>query len=294
MANIFAFCAIVLVNSICLNARAATPNLAGQIDRPLRYRPENGDFVIVNGPDSFNRSLYGSNTAFRADAGDKPEVSLFLPGRGGTIRFAVKTPSQVKWLHESRKIVARYRPGSMVYEISDPAWNDSILQMTILAIDSVDGVIVKAQFDQSPEQAEFIAAFGAGNGDRGSRNGDIGTERMPVSQFFAFQPEYASNSHYQINGRSFDLVRGALSSTTFPNTDGNSTAAAATTRIAGMFDDGATLAIADGTKWPSAADLLGSAGQQTGSPVVISRAAVKANQPNYAGLQVLASRTATV
>jgi hypothetical protein len=39
------------------------PNLAGNIERPLRYRPEGTDFVIENGAEFFNRPLYGGNTA---------------------------------------------------------------------------------------------------------------------------------------------------------------------------------------------------------------------------------------
>ena len=39
--------------------------------------------MIENGPEFFNRSLYGGNTAFRVDGGDQPEFMLYLPGRGG-------------------------------------------------------------------------------------------------------------------------------------------------------------------------------------------------------------------
>ena len=35
----------------------AQPNLAGQVARPLRYRPEGEDFVIENGVEFFNRPL---------------------------------------------------------------------------------------------------------------------------------------------------------------------------------------------------------------------------------------------
>src|SRR4051794_2984661 len=65
--------------AMCFGARAADPMLAGKIDRPLRYKPDGGGFVIENGPDSFNRPLYGCGTAFRVDAGDRPQFSLYLP-----------------------------------------------------------------------------------------------------------------------------------------------------------------------------------------------------------------------
>jgi hypothetical protein len=46
------------------------PVLSDKTSRPLRYHPEGTDFVIENGPDSFNRPLYGGNTAFRVDLVD--------------------------------------------------------------------------------------------------------------------------------------------------------------------------------------------------------------------------------
>jgi hypothetical protein len=55
-----------------LSALRIYPNLNSNIDHPLRYRPDGADFVIENGPEFFNRSLYGGNTAFRVDGGDKP------------------------------------------------------------------------------------------------------------------------------------------------------------------------------------------------------------------------------
>ena len=62
------------------------PTFEGNTQRSLRYRPEGADFVIENCRESFNRPLYGGNTAFRVDAGDRPEFSLYLPGLGGNGR----------------------------------------------------------------------------------------------------------------------------------------------------------------------------------------------------------------
>src|SRR5262245_27987446 len=54
-----------------LNPRGG-PVFEPNIERPLRYRPEETDFVIENGTEFFNRPLYATNSAFRVDAGDKP------------------------------------------------------------------------------------------------------------------------------------------------------------------------------------------------------------------------------
>ena len=86
-------------------------NFSNNIARPLRYFPDGADFVITNGAEFFNRPLYCLNSAFRIDGGDKPEFSLYLPGRGGNLRFGIKTANGTKWLNDADKIVTRYRPG---------------------------------------------------------------------------------------------------------------------------------------------------------------------------------------
>ena len=66
----------------------APPLWHGQA-RTLRYHPEGQDFVITNGERRFNRALYGTNTAFRVEAGDRPEFALYLPGMGGNLKFGL-------------------------------------------------------------------------------------------------------------------------------------------------------------------------------------------------------------
>src|SRR4051812_40521895 len=73
-----------------LGASRVVPNLTSNIERPLRYRPDGADFVIENGEEFFNRPLYGGNTAFRVDGGDRPEFVLYLPGRGGNFRLGIR------------------------------------------------------------------------------------------------------------------------------------------------------------------------------------------------------------
>jgi hypothetical protein len=52
-------------------------------EQELRYKPDGKDFVIVNGKRLFTRAIYGTNTAFRMEAGDRPEFALYMPGMGG-------------------------------------------------------------------------------------------------------------------------------------------------------------------------------------------------------------------
>ena len=180
----------------------------GQVGGPLRYRPENGDFMIVNGTEYFNRSLYGGNTAFRVDGGDKPEFTMYLPGRGGNLRLGVKTANTVKWLKDADHIVTRYRPGelSMRFKIrlSGPGWNPRNGR-ALLAYANSEGLIVRAQAKNMSGDAGAIWAYGGENGQRGTRDGDIGTEKVPISQYFQFQPAFAEDNSFRLGTGGFTL-----------------------------------------------------------------------------------------
>ena len=165
--------------------RGLGPNLQTNIERPLRYRPDGPDFIIENGAEFFNRPLYGGNTASRVDAGDKPEFTLYLPGRGGNLRFGLKTAAGTKWLHEAERVVTRYRPGMMLYEVHDPLLGTKgVLKLTVLALDSTDGLVARVETVGVAAGVELVWAYGGVNGQRGARDGDIGTERVPISEYF--------------------------------------------------------------------------------------------------------------
>ena len=88
------------------------PLLAGNTARPLRYRPVDGDFVIRNGGEFFNRPLYGPNINFRVDAGDLPEFSLYLPGHGGNLKLGLSAARGSKWLAQAAEVITRYPSGT--------------------------------------------------------------------------------------------------------------------------------------------------------------------------------------
>src|SRR5215469_15714746 len=78
-------------------ARART-QLTNNVARALRYFPENGDFVITNGTEFFNRPLYCEHSAYRIDGGDRPEFSFYQPGHGGNLRLGLRTVGGAVWL----------------------------------------------------------------------------------------------------------------------------------------------------------------------------------------------------
>lgn len=182
-----------------LGVQTAQPNVEGQVARPLRYRPDGEYFVIADGAEFFNRPLYGGNTAFRVDGGDRPEFSLYLPGRGGNVRLGVRTPAGTLWLHRAARTVTRYRPGELHYEIADPLLGSGgRLRLIAVAYAAAEGLALRAQGEQLPAGAELVFAFAPGNGARGRRDGDIGTEAVPIGQYFQFNPAHARRSRVEL------------------------------------------------------------------------------------------------
>ena len=236
-------------------------NFVGRIDRELRYRPENRDFVIENGREFFNRPLYGGNTAFRVDAGDKPEFLIYLPGRGGNLRFGIQTANGQKWLNEADKIEARYRPGSMIYEISDKLPGPGVLHLTVLATNETEGLIVRAELKNFTGTVELITAFGGANGVRGRRNGDIGTEAVPISEFFQFTPEICRDNKFSIESNLYALESKIAN-------------------IAGIVPKNSKLDIKDANKWNNLSELVAS-GPNSQLPVMVGITTIASNQQNY-------------
>lgn len=199
-----AVCFAFLIPGAALHAQAPSavggihPNTAARIERPLRYRPVGEGFVIRNGAERFNRPLYGGNTAFRVDGGDKPEFVLYLPGRGGNLRFALRTRGEVRWLHEAANIDTGYRPGELFYAIRDPMLGEQgVLRLTAIAYANTEGLILQIRPERISRGVELLWAFGGVNGQRGKRDGDIGTEAVPISEWFQPKPEFAADNQIE-------------------------------------------------------------------------------------------------
>jgi hypothetical protein len=250
------------------DAKTPRPNLESTIQGALRYRPDGSDFVIENGAESFNRPLYGRNTAFRVDGGDKPEFVMYLPGRGGNLRLGLKTPTVTKWLQDAARITTRYRPGELLYEVRDPALGvHGVLRLQVLALDQTDGLILRALLtgiDHASTAVELIAAYGGVNGERGARDGDIGTEAVPISQWFQLQPQFCRDNSIALTNDGFEL---------------NSSVA----RIAGIAPQGAKISIADARQWADMDALLSSSASE--QPVAVVRFELLTNKPSYLTLQ---------
>ena len=259
-----------------LSALRLFPNLESNIDRPLRYRPEGPDFVIENGAEFFNRSLYGGNTAFRVDGGDKPEFVLYLPGRGGNLRLGIRSAAGGKWLQEARRITTRYRPGELRYDVSDPLLGDAgTLHVEALAYDQTEGLVVRITAEGTAPGVELVWAYGGINGQRGTRDGDIGTERVPISQYFQLQAAFCRDNAVALGAAAFTIR-----------------AKAAT--IAGLVPPGSILAVGDARRWNDFPALLAAAAAAPELPVVVGHVPLAAGTPLLLSLQRLNEGTAQV
>ncbi|UZR98831.1 DUF4450 domain-containing protein [Chondrinema litorale] len=173
-----------------------------RVERSVRYQPDGEDFVINNGDKRFNRALYGTNTAYRVEAGDLPEFAQYLPGMGGNMKFGLIKNGESKWLIDAENIEARYRPGSMLYVITDPILGKGKLHLTVLAMAEVEGMLVKAEFEEVDHNIQLFWTFGGVSGKKFSRNGDIGAD--PESSFY-LKPEYCESNFYQVDGNQFQV-----------------------------------------------------------------------------------------
>lgn len=227
----------------------------------LRYKPDGKDFVIVNGDRLFTRALYGTNTAFRVEAGDRPEFALYMPGMGGNFKLGISTNNQSKWLTQANKITARYRPGAMIYVVEDSLLGKGKLHIEILALHDAEGFVLKAKFENLSKPVGLYWAFGGATGRRFSRDGDMGPD--PESSFY-LKPENCKGNVYAIQDESkFNLIYG-------PAKD---------RQLAGSFPLDAALKIADATKLSSPVELYQSAADT--APVIVGQMTVSSGQENY-------------
>lgn len=241
------------------------PTFAQNTARDLRYTPDNTDFVIHNGPESFNRPLYGGNTSFRTDAGDLPEFSFYMPRHGGVVRFGIKTQKGTKWFHQADSIESRYRPGSMIYTITDPILDNAKITLTVIGLYDSEGIITKTEIT-GQTQARLIVAFGGIGGRRGRRSGDIGCESQPVKEFFKLKPEYCKDNTITVNA---------------PN---NFTVQAKHATFTGTISERTVFGKVDSHKWDNLSDLITSS-QNLDLPVVAGITSITNEKPVYFALQ---------
>jgi hypothetical protein len=237
--------------------------MAGQTARSLRYHPQDGGFVIRNGREFFNRPLYGPNNAFRIDAGDLPEFSLYLPGHGGNLRLGFSNETTAKWLFEASDIAATYRIGRMFYEVRDPLLEQGSILLELCTMGQGEGLQACIQSRKIPQGTRLIWMFGGASGRRGKRGGDSGCESQPVSQFFQVRPEECKENYYSI-----DSNKAVLSSKA--------------ARLLLTFPNGSDLSIGDGKHWNDGWQAISRFGKAvTEEPVLLGAVNLNPGKSHY-------------
>lgn len=237
-------------------------------ERKLRYTPEGEDFVIVNGDRKFNRALYGTNTAFRVETGDLPELGFFMPNMGGNMQFGLIKGDKSLWLNDAEYIKSIYRPGSRIYEIKDPFFGQGQITLTVLAMSDAEGMVMKIETSGLPAGIDFITLYGGASNKRFSRNGDLGVDDPEA---FFLKPENCEGNKYELGNNSFSLVYGE-------GTKGGPC------KIDGVFPDKSELKIASPYKVMTPS-LLWSSVPFTNEPALVSKTSISNSGSYYIALQ---------
>lgn len=248
-------------------------NQAGKLAQALRYRPDGQAFVIENGTERFNRPLYGGNTAFRVDGGDRPEFVMYLPGRGGNLRLAIRQAGSVWWISQAKSIKTRYLPGELTYEISDPRLGVGALKLAVIADFATEGLLLRADGRGLPAGSELLWAFGGASGERGRRDGDIGTEKAPISEWFAPRPEFAAKDRVSLEAGGFVLE-------------------GPTATLKGAVSNGSVSGVASADQWEDPASLFAGLDAKAARPIATGSLALKGG-PAILSVQVVAHSDAS-
>jgi len=244
-------------------------------DRIVRYQPDNGDFVIKNGKNKFNRSLYGVNTEFRIEAGDVPEFALYLPGMGGNLKFALTKGDKAIWLADAAEIESRYRPGEMIYTISDPILGQAKIVLKVIAMTDEEGMLVKVEAPKT-EGVRLSAVYGGASNEVFRRAGE---RNVDAADCFFLKAKNCKGNEFELNKNSFTVKFGknpiiAGGAHLVDKVPANGRV------LAGTFPVNSVLKIKDVTAANTAGMLSENSSEPT-APIVIADVSLADNQPLY-------------
>jgi len=236
------------------------------IERVMHYKPSGEDFVLVQGKRRFNRALYGTNTAFRVEAGDLPEFALYMPGMGGNLQFALIAGNQSKWLRDADNIETRYRPGAMLYKITDKLLGEGSIELTVLAQANAEGMVLYLKTKDVSSSTALLAVYGGASGQTFSRAGDIGAD--PESSFYLL-PQHCLHNNFNVKSQAFSL--------TYPAKKG------AQKRIIGAFSGIPDIKLLDASQLSQALNLWETNASEF--PVLGARYSLSKSQEIYIAIQ---------
>ena len=251
-------------------------------EQELRYQPDGSDFLIVNGKRLFTRAIYGTNTAFRVEAGDRPEFALYMPGMGGNFKFGIGNGQQSKWLTQSNTITARYRPGAMLYTVEDSLLGKGKLYVAFLALADGEGFVIQTKLENTTSPIDVYWAFGGATGKKFSRDGDMGPD--PESSFY-LKPENCKDNRFVFATKnSFQLTYGSglqvgPDGRYFVEDLNQPAKPAKELELTGVFAEEATLKLGDANQLASPSLLFQSTAVM--APVVVGKMTINKGSEHY-------------
>lgn len=150
----------------------------GKDKRTMRYFPDKGEIVCINGDNRYTRALYGGESAFRLETSDRPVFATFVKGKCKNVSFRLKIKNQEFPLDSTTHCEARYLGGRRTYIVKDSHWsNDAEIHICAMASFMDDAAIF--QFEcKNLKNATLIADVCDTRSSKFSRNGDMGVDDL--------------------------------------------------------------------------------------------------------------------
>lgn len=175
-------------------------------DCMAEYYPKGNKIVCINGKNRFTRAIYGTNTPFRFETSDFPEVGLYMPNMGGSIYFALKKGERIKWIDRADNIESIYAAGCRSYTVKDKeVLGEGELRFEMLAWADADGVIVKIEPVNLPSDFRLLTCIGGATDEHFRREGDMGADKPDC---FYIKAEDCNNNSFKMVKNTFFLSYG--------------------------------------------------------------------------------------
>ena len=273
-----------LHRTVCIWPGSVSPlpipiSAGGNEARPLRYAPDGTDFVITNGP---GRSTARSTVAMPAFA-SRPATGRSSPSScpgaaaicaSRCCRRVRQTNTKAIWLQDAQSVVARYRPGSMVYDIRDPR-------------------LGKGGADLDRHSAGRHRRFGGAGGIQSRmqrRSNCFGPSAARMASVVGAMAIWAASGCRSASSSSSSRSIAAATCSSF-GPDGFTLPTKAGTMM-GVSSGQTQPTIADAAKWSSPGDLLSSSGKPTATPVLVQQVALAADAPVLLAFHLVRPRRA--
>lgn len=167
-----------------------------------KYTVEKGAIVGKNAGSFNNRPLYVNNSDAFILTGDRPIARLakdqFIYG---AFMLAAERNGKSKWLHHFSRITSAYRPGRMLWEVTDPLFPGLKIVLEILPMSNTTGMTVCARAEGATDGTRLIWAFGGAQwlpGQNLAWRFDV--TRAPKLLEWEFAPEECKNNKVEKTG----------------------------------------------------------------------------------------------